>query len=98
MMRTAPILVLALAGCASHTAQIAASANDVRSAATSARAHLDAASAKLELVEAAAANVTVQVGYVSDDASPIVESLRYGSYIAGALALASVVYFLKSKI
>lgn len=96
MKRT--LLVLVLTGCASHTAQIAASANEVRAAALTARKHLDAADRQLEIVESAAADVHQQVGYVSDDANPFVEALRYGSYIAGAMVAAGAIYLIKTKI
>ena len=49
--------ILALAGCASHTAQIAASANDARAAVGAARGHLDAAMGNLDTIEHAAAEV-----------------------------------------
>jgi hypothetical protein len=51
----------------------------------------------LDRIEQAAARVHEQVGYVSDDSPWIVEALKYGSYIAGALAVCAVVYLIWSK-
>jgi hypothetical protein len=90
--------VLLLTSCASHTAQIASSANDVRAAAVSARAHLSEAQRQLETVEAAAAAVHEHVGYVSDDENPFVASLRYGSYIALAAAAVGIAYMIKTRL
>lgn len=90
--------VALLAGCASHTAQIAASANEVRAAAISARHHLEKVDRDLETIEASAAEVHHQIGYVSDDASPVVEALRYGSYIALAAVAGGVIYLIKTKL
>lgn len=98
MDRALIVSMLLVAGCASHTAQIAASANDVRAAAISARKHLDAADRELEVVESAAAEVHQQIGYVSDDASPVVEALRYGSYIALAAVAGGAIYLIKTKL
>lgn len=95
MKRLLPMVLAA--GCTSHTAQIAASANDVRAAATLARKHLDAVDRQLEVVESAAAEVHQQIGYVSDDASPVVEALRYGSYIALAAVAGGAIYLIKTK-
>lgn len=90
--------VLLLTGCASHTAQIASSANDVRAAAVAARSHLSEAQRQLETVEAAAAAVHEHVGYVSDDENPFVASLRYGSYIALAAAAVGIAYMIKTRL
>lgn len=87
-----------LTGCASHTAQIASSANDVRAAATSARAHLAEAQRQIEVVEEAAATVHEHIGYVSDDENPFVEALRYGSYIVGAAAALGIAYMIKTRL
>lgn len=89
--------VLLLTGCASHTAQIASSANDVRAAAVSARSHLAEAQRQLETVEEAAATVHEHIGYVSDDENPFVASLRYGSYIALAAAATGIAYMIKTR-
>ena len=90
--------VLLLTGCASHTAQIASSANDVRAAAVAARSHLSEAQRHIDTVEAAAATVHEHIGYVSDDENPFVEALRYGSYIAGAAAALGVAYMIKTRL
>ena len=86
-----------LAGCASHTAQIAASANDARAEVAAARLHIEAAMGSLDRIEAAAANVHQQIGYVSDDEPAFVSALKYGSIIAGAAAVIGIVYLIKSK-
>ena len=89
--------VILLTGCASHTAQIASSANDVRAAAVSARSHLSEAQRHIDTVEAAAASVHEHIGYVSDDENPFVASLRYGSYIALAAAAVGIAYAIKTR-
>lgn len=98
MPRTAPILAaVLLTGCASHTAQIAASANDARAEVDAARTHMTAAMGSLDRIEAAAASVHEHIGYVSDDEPAFVSALKYGSIIAGAAAVLGVVYLIKSK-
>lgn len=97
MLRACVILCAVLTGCASHTAQIAASANDARAEVDAARIHMAAAMGSLDRIEEAAARVHAQIGYVSDDASPVVEALKYGSYIAGAVAVCAVVYLIRTK-
>lgn len=92
------LLAMLTAGCASHTAHIAASANEVRAAAISARDHIQKADRQLEVVESSAATIHGELGYVSDDANPIVEALRYGSIIAGCLVAAGALYVIKTKI
>lgn len=96
-MKYLPLLLL-LCACASHTAHIAASANEVRAAAMSAREHIQAADRQLETVESAAADVHAELGYVSDDANPVVEALRYGSFIAGFAVIGGVLYLVKTKL
>jgi hypothetical protein len=97
MLRACVIFCALLTGCASHTAQIAASANDARAEVGAARGHIEAAMGSLDRIEQAAAQVHEHVGYVSDDSPWIVEALKYGSYIAGALAVCAVVYLIWSK-
>ena len=94
----ASILALAFAaGCTTHTAQIAASANDARAEVGAARGHIEAALGSLDRIEQAAARVHQEIGYVSDDEPAFVSALKYGSYIAGAAAVIGIVYLIKSK-
>jgi uncharacterized membrane protein len=90
--------VLLITGCASHTAQIASSANDVRAAAVSARSHLSEAQRHIDTVEEAAAAVHEHIGYVSDDESPLVTSLRYAMVISVAAAAVGITYMIKTRI
>ena len=96
-MKPLILSILLLAGCASHTAQIAASANDARAEVGAARGHIEAALGSLDRIEQAAARVHEQVGYVSDDEPTFVAALKYGSYIAGAAAVLGIIFFIKSK-
>jgi hypothetical protein len=97
MLRACVILCALLTGCASHTAQIAASANDARAEVGAARGHIEAAMGSLDRIEQAAAQVHEHVGYVSDDEPAFVAALKYGSFIAGAAAVLGIVYLIKSK-
>jgi hypothetical protein len=97
MLRACVILCALLTGCSSHTAQIAASANDARAEVGAARGHIQAAMGSLDRIEQAAARVHEQVGYVSDDEPAFVAALKYGSFIAGAAAVLGIVYLIKSK-
>ena len=87
--------IIFLTGCASHTAQIAASANDVRAAVGAARGHLEAVRGNIDQIEIAAANVHEQLGYVQDTISPIWLTLQYGSVAVALLAVGVVIYTLK---
>ena len=87
--------VLLLTGCASHTAQIASSANDVRAAAVAARSHLSEAQRHIDTVEAAAATVHEHIGYVSDDRSPVWATMQFVSAAVGLTAVAAIVYRFK---
>lgn len=89
------VVLLALAGCTSHTAQIAASANDVRASAISAREHIAAADRELERIEAAAAQVHQQLADVSDDENPIFSTLKFMSVATVAVAVGVVAYKFK---
>ena len=94
-MKVALLAPLALAGCASHTAQIAASANDARAALGSARGHLVAALGDIDSAEQAATTVSAQVGFVSDEVSPIWTTVQVASGAVALAAIAVVVYILK---
>lgn len=99
MPRTAPILAaVLLTGCASHTAQIAASANDARAQADDVRAHLVEAIAGLDRIEQAAASIHEQIGYVQDSEPAFITALKYGSLIAIAAAAVGIVYLIRTKI
>ena len=89
------VAVMLLAGCTSHTAQIAASANDVRAATAAARAHIEEADRELEKVEIAAAQVHQQIGFVSDDENPLYSTLKFLSVATVALVAGAVVYKFK---
>lgn len=97
MIRSLAGVPVLLAGCASHTAQIAASANDARAEVAAARGHIEAALSSLDRIERAAADVHDQVGFVSDDVSPIYQTLQYASVAVALLAVAAVVYSLRRK-
>jgi len=88
-------LTILLTGCASHTSQIAASANDVRAAVGAARGHLEAARGNLDQIEIAAANVHEQLGYVQDTISPIYLTLQYASAAVVLVAIAIGIYIIK---
>ena len=94
------LLVLAcsvLAGCASPTATIAREAVNVRESAAAAERHIDAARAELERISASANQVSMATAYVSDDESPLLLAMKYGTYIAGALAVGAVAYTIKTR-
>ncbi len=88
-------VILLLSGCTSATATIAAEANDVRSAAASARRHLDEARADLDEIESSAAQVHSSLAYVSDDESPVWRTMLALSVAVGVCAVAAVVYKFK---
>lgn len=96
-MKAAALSIFLLAGCASHTAQIAASANDARAEVEAARGHMVAAMGSLDRIEAAAASVHENIAFVSDDEPTFVAALKYGSYIAGAAAVIGLILLIKSK-
>jgi hypothetical protein len=87
----------ALAGCASPTATIAREAVNVREAAAAAERHMDAARAELDRISASANQVSMATAYVSDDESPVLLAMKYGTYIAGALAIGAVAYTIKTR-
>lgn len=85
MIYIALIIILTLAGCASQTALISHAATSSAASAAVARAHLVAASAELDSIEAQANAVHQAIPYVSDDQSPWFESVKWAS--AGAIAV-----------
>jgi hypothetical protein len=86
-----------ITGCASPTATIAREAVNVREAAAVAEHHLSAAQDALRQISASANQVSMATAYVSDDESPLLSVMRYGSYIAGALAVGAVAYAIKTR-
>ena len=89
------LAAILVAGCTSHTAQIASSTNDVRASAAAARQHIQAADRELQKVEEAAAQVHQQIGFVSDDENPIYSTLKFLSVATVVLVAGAVVYKLK---
>jgi len=96
-MRSIALVPVLLAGCVSHTAQIAASANDARAAVGAARGHLDAAMGNLDTIERAAADVHQQIGFVSDDINPLWATIQWGSVAVSLVAIWAIVSLWKKK-
>ena len=86
------IIILTLAGCASQTARISQAATSSAASAAVARAHLIAASAELDSIEAQANAVHQAIPYVSDDTHPIYSTLTYMSIGASVLVVGALVY------
>jgi len=91
------ILHSVCAGCSSPTATIAREAVNVRESAMRAAAHMEAAESELLLISESANQVSMATAYVSDDESPVLQGLKYASYIAGALAVGAVAYTIKTR-
>lgn len=96
-MRWAVLASALLAGCASHTAAIGEAASDVRTDVAVAREHLGEARAALDRIDRYASAIPTHLGYVSDDANPLVEALRYGSYIVAGVAAIGVGYVIYTR-
>lgn len=92
------VLIALIAGCANHTAQITASAGEVRQAAQRAQVALGVAQDRLDYIDAQAASVVANAGYVSDDINPIYSTLQYVSVAVVALSIGAVVYTLRNKL
>jgi len=86
------VLSLLLTGCASQTAMISQAATSSAASAAVARAHLVAASAELDSIEAQANAVHQAIPYVSDDTHPIFSTLTYMSIGASVLVVGALVY------
>ena len=95
MIRVAAVVLLA--GCTSHTAAIGEAASDVRTDVAVARESLGEARAALERIDRNAAQVHNHLGHVSDDDNPLVEALRYGSYIVAGVAVIGAGYFIYTR-
>lgn len=92
MIYIALIIILTLAGCASQTAMISQAATSSAASAAVARAHLIAASAELDSIEAQANAVHQAIPYVSDDTHPIYSTLTYMSIGASVLVVGALIY------
>ena len=93
MIHIALFIVLVLAsGCASQTAMISQAATSSAASAAVARAHLVAASAELDSIEAQANAVHEAIPYVSDDTHPIFSTLTYMSIGASVLVAGALIY------
>ena len=86
-----------VAGCSSPTATIAREAVNVRESAMRAAAHMEAAESELLVIAESANQVSMATAFVSDDESPVLQGLKYASYIAGALAVGAVAYTIKTR-
>ena len=86
------ILLILSSGCASQTAQISRAATSSAASAAVARAHLVAASAELDSIEAQANAVHQAIPYVSDDTHPIYSTLTYMSIGASVLVVGALIY------
>jgi len=85
------VLSLLLTGCASQTAMISQAATSSAASAAVARAHLVAASAELDSIEAQANAVHQAIPYVSDDTHPIFSTLTYMSIAASVLVAGALI-------
>ena len=86
------IILILSSGCASQTALISHAATSSAASAAVARAHLVAASAELDSIEAQANAVHQAIPYVSDDTHPIYSTLTYMSIGASVLVVGALVY------
>ncbi len=86
------LIVLLLTGCASQTALISHAATSSAASAAVARAHLVAASAELDSIEAQANAVHQAIPFVSDDQSPIYSTLQYVSVAVVAAVIGALIY------
>jgi uncharacterized protein YceK len=86
------IILLLTSGCASQTALISHAATSSAASAAVARAHLVAASAELDSIEAQANAVHEAIPYVSDDVHPIFSTLTYMSIGASVLVAGALIY------
>lgn len=93
MIHTALFIILILtSGCASQTAMISQAATSSAASAAVARAHLVAASAELDSIEAQANAVHQAIPFVSDDQHPIYSTLQYVSVGAAVLMVGALIY------
>ena len=90
-MRYLALIVLLLTGCASSTAAISKAATSSAASAAVARAHLVAASAELDSIEAQANAVHQAIPFVSDD-NPIYSTMQYVSIAVVAAVIGALIY------
>jgi uncharacterized protein YceK len=86
------IILILSSGCASQTALISHAATSSAASAAVARAHLVAASAELDSIEAQANAVHQAIPFVSDDQSPIYSTLQYVSVAVVAAVIGALIY------
>jgi len=92
MIHLALFIVLLLTGCASQTALISHAATSSAASAAVARAHLVAASAELDTIQAQMDAVHDAIPFVSDDVHPIYATLTWASAGVIAVVLGVIVY------
>tara|TARA_R110002126_G_scaffold291683_1_gene455235 strand:- start:4007 stop:4309 length:303 start_codon:yes stop_codon:yes gene_type:complete len=86
------IILILSSGCASQTALISHAATSSAASAAVARAHLVAASAELDSIEAQAQAVSDAIPYVSDDVPAIYSTLQYVSVAVVAAVIGALIY------
>jgi hypothetical protein len=86
------IILVLTSGCASQTALISHAATSSAASAAVARAHLVAATAELDSIEAQANAVHDAIPFVSDDVHPIFSTLTYMSIGASVLVAGALIY------
>ena len=93
MIHLALFIILVLtSGCASQTALISHAATSSAASAAVARAHLVAASAELDSIEAQANAVHEAIPFVSDDQNPIYSTLQYISVAVVVGVVGALIY------
>ena len=92
MIHLALFIILILGGCASQTALISHAATSSAASAAVARAHLVAASAELDSIEAQANAVHQAIPFVSDDQNPIYSTLQYCSIALVVGVVGALIY------
>ena len=86
------IILVVTSGCASQTAMISQAATSSAASAAVARAHLVAASAELDTIQAQMDAVHQAIPFVSDDQSPIHSTLQYVSIAVVAAVIGALIY------
>jgi hypothetical protein len=92
MIYLAVIVLLLTGGCASQTAMISQAATSSAASAAVARAHLVAATAELDTIQAQMDAVHQAIPFVSDDVHPIYSTLTWVSAGVIAIVLGVIVY------
>ena len=86
------VLTFLLTACASSTARISHAATSSAASAAVARAHLVAANAELDSIEAQANAVHDAIPFVSDDQNPIYSTLQYISVAVVVGVVGALIY------